>query len=478
MSNYLSMSLEEINLLLRNKTIKPIDLVNEAYEKIEQNDLNAFITLCKEDAINKAIELEGKEVDSIYFGIPITIKDNFLTKGVKTTCASRTLDNFIPIVDAEVVSLINESNMIIIGKTNMDEFAMGSTGETSYYGPVKNPLNNSLVTGGSSSGSAASVAASFANVSIGSDTGGSVRQPACFCGCVGLKPTYGRISRFGLVAFAQCLDTVGIFTNNITDSAHMMNLLSKKDDKDLTSIETNENFLDLINKDIKGIKICVFNYTLSEEIDSNIVKNTKAVLKYLEENGASITYMDSKYMSYSTVLYQIIALSLASSSLARFDGINYGYKASNYDCLDDFYKKTRTESFGNEVKRRIMVGTALLSSENVSQYYEKALKLRGALTREVEEIFSEYDFIISPTTASMPSEINDNREKIVTKFNDDMFTVFGNMTGVPSLSMPIYKIGNLYSGLLINSKKNNEKEIFRLAKFIENKMKEDNYELN
>ena len=271
MSKYLDLSIKEINELLKNKTIKPLDLVNEAFERIESSNLNAFITLNKEEALKEAKELENKEIDNILFGIPVAIKDNIVTKGLRTTAASHILDDFDPIYDAEVVRKIKDSHMIIIGKTNMDEFAMGSTGETSYFGNTLNPWDNTMVPGGSSSGSAAAVSARLVPIALGTDTGGSIRQPSSFCGTVGLKPTYGRVSRYGLIAFASSLDQIGPITRNVIDNALMLNVIAGRDDKDLTSsYEDVTDYTSLICKDIKIFKIAVADFYMSDAIDKEV----------------------------------------------------------------------------------------------------------------------------------------------------------------------------------------------------------------
>ena len=343
---YLDLDIKEINQLLKDKKIKPIDLVNEAFDRIESTDLNCFITLNKEEAIKKAVELENVEVDNLLFGIPIAIKDNILTKDLRTTAASHILEDFIPIYDATVVSKIKEKNMIIIGKTNMAEFAMGSTGETSYFGNTLNPFDKTLVPGGSSSGSAACVAARITPLSLATDTGGSIRQPASFCGLVGLKPTYGRVSRYGVIAFASSLDQVGPMTRNVYENALLLNAISGYDEFDLTSSNKEvKDYTSLIGKDIKGLKIAIPNYYMSDVINSEIRENVLKVAELLKENGAIVEYVDIKYLEYAIPLYQIISLGEASSNLARYDGIRYGLSIEG-SSIDEIYKNTRTEGFG------------------------------------------------------------------------------------------------------------------------------------
>ena len=470
---YLDLDIREINKLLKDKKIKPIDLVNEAFERIESTNLNCFITLNKEEAIKTAKELENKEIDNILFGLPIAIKDNILTKDLRTTAASHILEDFIPIYDATVISKIKEKHMIIIGKTNMDEFAMGSTGETSYFGPTLNPIDNSLVPGGSSSGSAAAVASGITSLSLGTDTGGSIRQPSSFCGLVGLKPTYGRVSRYGVIAFASSLDQVGPITRGVYENALLLNTISGYDSNDLTSSkEPVKDYTSLIGKDIKGLKIAVPNYYMSDVIDKEIKSRVESVIEMLKNAGCIIDYVDIKYLEYAIPLYQVIALSEASSNLARYDGIRYGLSVESNDLID-LYKKTRTIGFGNEVKRRIMIGSYVLSGENSKKYYYKALKLRKALTDSFNEIFKNYDLIIGPTNTSTAYKLGTKQDDALKSFYDDLLTIPVNMAGLPAMSLPIGKNSNsLPIGMHIIASYFKEDQIYQLASFIEEKLKE------
>lgn len=471
MTNYLELPIIEINKLLKEKQIKPIDLVNECLKRIEESDLNAFITLDKENAIKKAKELETKEVDNILFGIPIAIKDNILTKKLTTTAASKMLENFNPIYDAYVIELINEKNMIIIGKTNMDEFAMGSSNQTSYFGPVKNPWDKTRVSGGSSGGSAVAVAASLAPLALGSDTGGSIRQPSAFCGTVGLKPTYGRVSRYGLIAFASSMDQIGPITRNVYENALLLNAICKKDKRDLTNIETNEDFTSLIGKDIKDMKIAIPSFYLSDVIEKEILNNFNEVTEMLKNKGATVEIINMKYLENAVSLYQIIALGEASSNLARFDGIKYGYKTENPSSLEELYKKTRSEGFGDEVKRRIMVGSYLLSGENANIYYQKALKIRNAFKQEFNKVFQNYDLIIGPTTTTLPYKIGESLNDPNKGFLDDILTNPINMAGLPAMSLPIaFSKDHLPIGIQIIGNKFDEKTIYQLGAFLEKEL--------
>ena len=470
MSNYFDLPLITINQKLKNKEIKPIDLVNEAFEKIENNmEYNAFITLNKEKAIKKAIELENKEVDNILFGIPIALKDNIITKDLKTTCASKILDDFIPIYDSTVVKKLNKLNAIIIGKTNMDEFAMGSTNETSYYGPVLNAIDKTKVPGGSSGGSAVSVALKMVPISLGSDTGGSIRQPSAFNNVVGLKPTYGRVSRYGLVAFSSSLDQIGPITNSVIDNAILLNAISGIDNKDLTSSETNEDFTSEIGKTISGMKVCIPNFYMSEKVDIEIRNKINKVINFLKLNNVLVDYVDINFIDYAIPLYQIIALAEASSNLARFDGVRFGYKTDKkITNIDDFYKYTRNEGFGDEVKRRIMIGSYVLSGKNVDIYFKKALSIREKLSDNMYQLFNHYDLIIGPTTTGFPYDLGTNKSSNES-FMDDILTIPVNMAGLPAMSLPIGS--NKPIGLQIIGNMFDEKTIYKFAAFLESNYK-------
>lgn len=472
MTNYLDLSIKEINELLKEKKIKPIDLVEESISRIENNrDLNCFITTNFDDARKKAKELENKEVDNILFGIPIAIKDNIVTKGLRTTAASKMLEDFIPVYNAHVIDLINEKNLIIMGKLNMDEFAMGSSNQTSYFGPVKNPWNEKLVAGGSSGGSAAAVAKKMVPLALGSDTGGSVRQPSAFCGTVGLKPTYGRISRYGLISFASSIDQIGPITRNVYENAELLNILCKKDERDLTNAGKEEDFTKLIGEDIKGMKIAIPKFYISEFINKEILESFYNIKEMLEKNGAIVEMVDIKYINYSIPLYQIIALGEASSNLARFDGVKYGYSNKEALTIEELYKKTRSEGFGQEVKRRIMVGSYLLSGKNAKKYYDRALKIRKLIEQEFEKVFKDYDLIIGPTTTTLPYEIGSSLEDPNQSFLDDLLTIPVNMAGLPGMSLPIaLSNSNLPIGMQIIGNKFDEKTIYKLASYIENKI--------
>lgn len=468
---YKGMGIEEIHKLLKEKKIKPIDLVEEAFKSIEESDLNAYITLNKEEAIKQAKELENKEVDNILFGIPIAVKDNIVTKGLRTTCASHILDNFIPIYDATVVKKIKEKNMIIIGKTNMDEFAMGVSSRTSYFGAPKNPWNKDKICGGSSGGAAATISNRDVLFALGSDTGGSIRQPSSYTGIVGMKPTYGRVSRYGLIAFASSLDQIGAMTKNVYENALLLNAIAGKDHKDLTSVETNEDFTRMIGEDIKGVKIAVPNYFMSEIVSDEIKNKIKETIKILESCGAKVDYIDIKYIENTVTLYQIIAMSEASSNLARFDGIRYGHSIEEPKDIDDLYYSTRAEGFGDEVKRRIMVGSYLLSGENAKTYYNKALSIRDDIRKELKNVFNKYDYIIGPTTVTTAYDLTDPMDDPSKSFMDDVLVMPVNMAGLPGLNMPIgFGKNHMPIGMQIIGNSFEEAKIYKLAAFLEKKL--------
>lgn len=474
---YLDKTIQEIHELLKTKKIKPIDLVEEAFENIEKNkDLNAYITLNKEEAIKEAKELEDKEVDNILFGLPIAIKDNIVTKDLRTTCASHMLDNFIPIYNATVVEKLKEKNMIIIGKTNMDEFAMGSSSRTSYFKAPHNPWNKNKISGGSSGGSATTIAARDVLFALGTDTGGSIRQPASYTGIVGMKPTYGRVSRYGLIAFASSLDQIGPMTKNVYENALLLNAIVGYDAKDLTSGEKEEDFTRLIGKDIKGMKIAIPNYFVSDIVNNEIIEKIKSTIKLLESLGATVDYVDMKYLENAVTLYQIIAMGEASSNLARFDGIRYGHSKENPKDIRDLYFGTRAEGFGKEVKRRIMVGSYLLSGENARDYFYKALSIRDDMKQEFLNTFKKYDLIIGPTTTTTAYDLTDPMDDPSKSFLDDVLVIPVNMAGLPGLNIPIgFDKEKMPIGMQIIGNAFEEAKIYQLASALE---KELNLDLN
>lgn len=469
MSNYMELSVKELHELLKTKKIKPIDLVEEALYKIEKNKLNDYITI-NENARNEALELENTEVDNIFWGIPIAIKDNIITKDMRTTCASKMLDDFIPVYDATVIKKIKEKHMILIGKTNMDEFAMGSTGETSYYGSTFNPWDKSKVPGGSSSGSASTVSSGEVTLALGSDTGGSIRQPASFQGIVGMKPTYGRVSRNGLIAFASSLDQIGPITRNVEDNALLLELISGYDENDMTSSTKDIDVTSLLNAELKKYRIAIPTFYMNDQISDEIKNKVNNIIDLLKKSGCEVDFVEIPYLEYSVPLYQVIALGEASSNLARFDGIKYGLHIDG-DTTKESIIKTRTEGFGEEVKRRIMIGTYVLSGKNADKYYLKALKLREALTDEFKRVFEKYDLIIGPTNTGVAYDLGTKQNDALKSFTDDILTNPINMTGLPALSMPIgLTENNLPIGLHVIGNYYDEKNIYALASFIEKEL--------
>ena len=475
MNNILDKSIVEIHELLVDKKVTCRELVEEVYKKIEETDLNAFITLNKTNAFELADKLDSEEVDkdNLLWGIPIAIKDNISTSGIRTTCASHILENYTPIYDATVIEKIKENKMIIIGKTNMDEFAMGSTSRTSYFGAPKNPVDNTKITGGSSGGSAAAVAGGIVPLALGTDTGGSIRQPASYCGLVGMKPTYGRVSRFGLIAFASSLDQIGPMTRNVYENALLLNTIVGKDNKDLTSADKEkEDFTRLIGESIKGKKIAVPKFFVSEIVDKEIVEKIDNVVSILKESGATVDYIDMKYLDQAVTLYQVIAMSEASSNLARFDGVKYGLR-EDATSVEDMYKETRAKGFGAEVKRRIMVGSFLLSGDNAKTYYDKALNVRASMKKEFDRVFKDYDFIIGPTTTTVAYSLDENMDDPRKTFMDDVLVIPVNMAGLPGLNIPMGKDkNNMPIGLHIIGNNFEEAKIYGLASFLEGKLGE------
>lgn len=459
-----------------NKAITPLDLVEECYEKIEENSiLNSFITVNKVEAIEYAKELSKQEVekDNLLWGIPIAIKDNISTKGIRTTCASRMLENYIPIYDATVIEKIKNQKMIIIGKTNMDEFAMGSTSRTSYFGSPKNPVDPTKITGGSSGGSAACVAGGLVPLALGTDTGGSIRQPASYTGIVGMKPTYGRVSRYGLIAFGSSLDQIGPMTRNVYENALLLNTLVGRDKKDLTSADQEvEDFTRLIGQEVKGMKIAIPKYFVSDIVSPIIIEKLNRVVEVLEANGNTVEYIDMKYLDQAVTLYQIIAMGEASSNLARFDGVKFGYRSENSSSVEEMYENTRGEGFGKEVKRRIMVGSYLLSGENAKTYYDKALMIRNAMKQEFDKVFKEYDFILGPTTTTVAYRLDENLDDPTKSFMDDVLVIPVNMAGLPGMSIPMGKDqDNMPIGLHIIGNRFEEAKMYQLAYDLEKKLK-------
>lgn len=441
--NIYELTVEELYEKIAQKELKPSEVVGALFEDIEKIDdtLGSFLFVNKENALKQAEKLDELQaqdkMDGELFGVPMGIKDNIITKDVLTTCASRMLEDFHPIYDATVMDKLNGESSVLMGKNNMDEFAMGGSNETSYFKNVRNPWDTDAVPGGSSGGSAAAVAAGLVPYSLGSDTGGSVRQPSSFCGVVGMKPTYGRVSRYGLVAFASSLDQIGPITRNVRDNAKILNIISGTNHRDATSMpNVDQDFLEGIDADLSGKKIAVPEEFLGEGIDQEVTDAVEKAIKTFEEMGATVERVSFPHIKYVVSAYYLIASSEASSNLARFDGIRYGYRAEGTETLEELYRKTRAEGFGEEVKRRILLGTFVLSAGSYDQYYIRAQKLRSKLEEDMLKTFEDYDLIIGPTTTSAAYDIGEKIYDKLRMYKDDILTIPANLTGMPSISIP------------------------------------------
>lgn len=427
---------KEIREKLIKKEISAREIVEAHLKVIEEKekDINAFITLDEEGALAQADhidkKIENRESLGALAGIPIGIKDNIVTKNIKTTCASRMLEDFIPPYDARVVEKIKAQDGIILGKTNMDELAMGFSNERSYFGPTKNPIDLERVPGGSSGGSAAGVAAYEIPLALGSDTGGSVRQPASFCGLVGIKPTYGLVSRYGLVALGNSLDTIGVLGRNVEDASLLLESIRGQDKMDSTSIKREEKDLSAgLNGQIKGLKVALPKEFLKIEMDGGIKEIIEAALSRLEKLGARIEEVSLPHFKYGPPAYSIITKVEAGSSLSRLDGIRYGFRTEKHDSLDELYMNSRGEGFGPEVKNRILEGIYFSSRDKREAYYSKALKVRTLLIKDFEKLYEDYDLVLSPTSPVLPFKFGEN------KGLSNMFTVLANLCGLPALSL-------------------------------------------
>ncbi len=437
------LSLKELAHKIKNKEIKIKEALDSIYERIENTEekIDAYVTLTKDEAYKKAEVLQQKldagEDIGILGGVPIAIKDNICTKGVKTTCASRMLENFVPIYNATVIEKLEQSGAIVLGKTNMDEFAMGSSTQTSYFKKTKNPYNTDYVPGGSSGGSAAAVSADMAYAALGSDTGGSIRQPASYCSVVGLKPTYGLISRFGLIAYASSLDQIGPFTKTVEDAAIMLNVIAGNDKKDTTSADIEaKDYTKAIVNDISSMKIGIPDAFVKDGLNDEVKKAYEESIKILENAGAQIVHINLDYAKYSLPTYYIIATAEASSNLGRYDGIRYGYRAKDFDDLVDLYTKSRTEGFGEEVKRRIMLGTYVLSSGYYDAYYKRAQCVRTLIIEDFKKAFESCDAIIIPTSPNTAFKFGEKTKNPLEMYLEDIYTVPVNIAGLPAISVP------------------------------------------
>ena len=442
-------TLHEYTALLRSGKISATELTKHYISRIEKIDptINSYITVCAEEALADAAEADrriAKGEISPVTGIPVGIKDNICTKGIKTTCGSRMLHNFVPPYDAAAVKRLREQGAVILGKLNMDEFAMGSSTETSYFKKTVNPYDHTCVPGGSSGGSAACVSADLAVFALGSDTGGSVRQPAAFCGNVGLKPTYGAVSRFGLVAFASSLDQIGTFTKDVEDCAVVLNAIAGYDSMDSTSKNmVYPDYTACLGKDIKGMKIGIPREYMEKGIQAEVREAVEKAAELYKSMGAVCEECSLPLAEYALPAYYIISSAEASSNLARYDGIKYGYRAENCGGLGELYEKSRSEGFGEEVKRRIMLGTYVLSSGYYDAYYKKAQRVRGLIKHDFEKCFEKYDVLLTPTTPATAFRQGEKTDP-VSMYMGDICTVAVNIAGLPAISIP--------AGLDINGK--------------------------
>ena len=477
----LNRSLRELHSLIKRKELKPSELVEAVLKRIEETEekLNAYITVTDEKARRKAkladeelTKLSEDEVPEL-FGIPLSIKDNINVENVRMTCASKILENFISPYDATVVKRLREKGAIFVGKNNLDEFAMGSSTETSYFGPTKNPWDLERVPGGSSGGSAAAVSARSALASLGSDTGGSIRQPAAFCGVVGLKPTYGRVSRYGLTAFASSLDQIGPITKTVEDAAYLLNIISGQDSKDATSAKIPvPNFLEALTGEVKGLKAGLPKEYFVEGVDPEVKERVLKVAELLEKSGVSVEEVSLPNTKYAVETYYIIAPAEASSNLGRYDGVRYTYRAKDYKDLIDMYCKTRAEGFGDEVKRRIMIGTYTLSAGYYDAYYLKAQKVRTLIYQGFQNAFEKVDFLITPVTPETAFKIGEKTDDPIKMYLSDIFTIAVNLAGLPGISVPCgFDSKGLPVGVQFIGKAFDEETILKVADFVEKELK-------
>ena len=465
------MSLSDLHNMLVNKEVSSTELTSAVLDRIKtvENDIKAFVTVTEDYALNKAKEVDNKlaagDKLSPLAGIPAAIKDNICTDGIKTSCSSKMLENFVPPYNATVIDKLADNDMVMVGKLNMDEFAMGSSTENSRFFQTRNPWNTDTVPGGSSGGAVASVAADQAIYSLGSDTGGSIRQPASFCGVVGLKPTYGAVSRYGLIAFASSLDQIGPVTKNVRDNALVMNAITGHDPKDTTSADTKyPDYTSYLTGDIKGMKVGIPKEYFAEGMQPDVKAAIQKAIAKFEELGAICEETSLPHTEYALPAYYIIAPAEASSNLARYDGVRYGYRAENAEDIVDMFKRTRSEGFGTEVKRRIMLGTYVLSSGYYDAYYLKALKVRTLVKRDFDNAFQKYDVLISPTAPTVAFRVGEKVEDPLNMYLSDVCTIPINLAGIPAMSLPCgFSNDGMPIGLQIMGKAFGEGDIFKAA---------------
>ena len=469
--NLLDMTATELAKAIKEGRTTAIAAAEEVVKQIElkEKEYNCYITFDKDAFLNEAMRvqagLEDGSITGALAGVPVAVKDNICTDGVRTTAASKILENFIPAYSAEAVTRLRDAGAVIIGKTNMDEFAMGSTSETSAYGITRNPHNTDHVPGGSSGGSAAAVAASECYFALGSDTGGSIRQPASYCGVVGMKPTYGSVSRYGLIAYASSLDQIGPICKDVTDCATVMEILTSYDEKDSTSVRREDvKFTEALVADVKGMKVGVPKNYFGEGLDPEVKVAVLNAIEVLKAQGAVVEEFDLDLADYAVPAYYTIATAEASSNLARYDGVKYGYRTPEYSGLHDMYKKTRTEGFGGEVKRRIMLGSYVLSAGYYDAYYIKAMKVRALIKKTFDEAFKKYDVIIGPVAPQTAPQVGESLKDPMKMYLSDIYTIPANLAGLPAISVPCGKDSHgLPIGMQIMGDCFMEKNIIRAA---------------
>lgn len=467
----MNMTAVELGKKIKAGEVSVVEAAKASLDRIQKldQDYNCFVTVDEAGALARAEEVQKKiaagELTGPLAGVPVAIKDNMCTKGQLTTCSSKILSNFKPTYTAEAVLQLEKSGAVIVGKTNMDEFAMGSTTETSYYGETKNPWDITKVPGGSSGGSAAAVAAEEVPYALGSDTGGSIRQPAAFCGVTGIKPTYGRVSRYGLIAYGSSLDQIGPLAKDVTDCATILEIISTHDPKDSTSVDrTDTDFTKALVDDVKGMKIGIPRDYFGEGIDPDVKEQVLAAANTLKEKGAIVEEFDLSLVEYAIPAYYIIASAEASSNLERFDGVKYGYRTAEYTDLHNMYKKTRSEGFGAEVKRRIMLGSFVLSSGYYDAYYIKALKTKALIKQAFDKAFETYDVILGPVAPTTALKLGESLSDPLKMYLGDIYTVSVNLAGLPGISLPCgYDRNGMPVGLQLLGKPFDEKTIFRAA---------------
>ena len=443
MSEILSLTAVQLADAIKAGKYTAVDAMKAVLEQIESKEdtIHAYVTIDKEAALAKAEavqkKIESGEITGPFAGVPVAIKDNMCTEGMLTTCSSKILSNFVPTFSSEAVINLEKAGAVIIGKTNMDEFAMGSTTETSYYGVTRNPRNTEHVPGGSSGGSAAAVAADECFFALGSDTGGSIRQPASYCGVVGMKPTYGTVSRYGLIAYGSSLDQIGPLCKDVTDCATILETIASHDVKDSTSIDRKDtNFTEALVKDVKGMKIGIPKAYFGEGLQEEVKEAVLAVAEKLKSLGAEVEEFDLDYVKYAIPTYYTIADAEASSNLERFDGVKYGYRAEDADELHRMYKKSRSEGFGPEVKRRIMLGSFVLSSGYYDAYYLKALRVKALIKKAFDDAFKKYDIILGPVAPTTAPKLGCSLSNPMQMYLGDIYTISVNLAGLPGISVP------------------------------------------